>query len=224
LDQKTRELLARARRLSVIAVRTLREILATAWSLAKGPLIFGLQVIAALVVLFEEWGWKPLSEGLAWLAKFAPIAALERSIAGLPPYGALAVFALPATLLFPLKLAALWLITFGHVASATLLFVFAKVASTALIARIFTLTKPVLMQIAWFANLYNLFVPWKDRFFAAIRESWAWRYGRMVKNRVRLAVNRAWTRWRGAAPESTAGRLAANAASLAKSVRNRLKK
>ncbi len=56
--------------------------------------------------------------------------------------------------------------------SATLLFVGAKIASTALVARIFILTKPSLMQIAWFARAFNWFVPWKDAIYAQIRESW----------------------------------------------------
>jgi hypothetical protein len=52
------------------------------------------------------------------------------------------------------------------------------------------------MQIGWFAAGYNWFVPWKDALFARIRSSWAWRYGRMLKNRIRLEINRAWARLR----------------------------
>lgn len=187
---------ARLRRFAVIAIWSLREILATAWHLARGPVVFVLQVAAALIVLFEEWGWRPLSEALAWLARFAPIAKIERMIATLPPYAALLVFALPTTVLLPLKFVAMWLLANGQVAAATGLFLAAKVASTALVARIFTLTKPALMQIGWFARAYTWFVPWKDAFFAVIRASWVWRYGRMVKTRVRHEVKRAWAAWR----------------------------
>jgi hypothetical protein len=197
VDQKPRDWAARLWRATAIALSSLRVILKTAWSIARGPLMFVLQVLAALIILFEEWGWKPLSEALGWLATFAPIAALERWIAGLPPYGALAVFALPMTVLFPLKLAALWLITFGYFGWATIVFVGAKIASTAIIARIFTLTKPALMRIAWFASAYNWFVPWKDAFFKTIRDSFAWRYGRMLKNRIKLEVHQTWVGWRG---------------------------
>lgn len=180
----------------VIAIWSLRQILRTAWSIARGPIIAALQVLAALIVLFEEWGWKPLSELLARLAKFAPIALIERWIAGLGPYGALVVFALPTTFLLPLKFLAMWLLAQGKVWTATGLFAGAKVASTALVARIFTLTKPALMQLVWFARAYNWFVPWKDALFATIRNSWVWRYGRMVKTRVRLQAKQAWAKWR----------------------------
>ncbi len=189
-------LINRLWRVAVIAIWSLRQILRTAWSIARGPIIAALQVLAALIVLFEEWGWKPLSELLARLAKFAPIALIERWIAGLGPYGALVVFALPTTFLLPLKFLAMWLLAQGKVWTATGLFAGAKVASTALVARIFTLTKPALMQLGWFARAYNWFVPWKDALFAQIRASRVWRYGRMVKTRVRLEVKQAWARWR----------------------------
>jgi hypothetical protein len=179
----------------VIAAWAMREILATAWGIVRGPLILVLQVIAALLVLFEEWGWKPLSQALAGLARYAPVALIERWVAALPPYGALAVFALPTAILLPLKFVAVWLLAAGHYWSATGLFVAAKLASTALIARIFTLAKPALMQISWFNRAYTWFVPWKDAFFATIRASWTWRYGRMLKNVVRHEVMQAWTRF-----------------------------
>jgi hypothetical protein len=180
----------------VIVLWVGRELLRNLWVLARGPLISALNVLAALIVLFEEWGWRPLSDLLARLARFAPIAALERAIAGLPPYGALIAIALPTTLFVPLKFVSVWLLANGHFATATLLFVAAKIASTALIARVFLLTKPALMQITWFARAYRWFVPWRDALFAEIRASWVWRYGRMVKTRVRLEIGRAWARVR----------------------------
>ncbi len=182
----------------VRALWLLREILRLIWLIAKPPIMAVLQIIAALIVLFEEWGWKPLSDLLARLARFAPIALIERWIAQLPPYAALVIFALPTTILLPLKFVAMWLLANGKYWTATALFAGAKVASTALIARLFTLTKPALMQIEWFARAYNRFVPWKDALFAQIRASWVWRYGRMVKNAVRHETRQLWIRWRPA--------------------------
>jgi hypothetical protein len=160
---------------------------------------FAVQVVLALVLLFEEWGWRPLSAALAWLGEFKIVARLERVIAGLPPYAALAALALPTSVLFPLKLLALYLVAQGKVVAAGFLFVGAKIASTALIARLFMLTRPALMQLSWFAALYNVVMPWKEALFEKIRASWAWRYGRMLKNRVRLEVKQAWIRLKPAA-------------------------
>ncbi|MGQ0456994.1 MAG: hypothetical protein ACT4OU_08020 [Hyphomicrobium sp.] len=163
--------------------------------MARAPVLFAVNILAALFVLFEEWGWRPLSNLLARLARYRPVAAIERAIAKAPPYAALLVFALPTTLLLPLKFVAMWLLAQGQVAAATGLFIGAKVASTALIARIFLLTKPALMRIPWFARAYGWFMPWKDHLFAIIRASWIWRYGRMVKTRVKLEAGRAWRRF-----------------------------
>ncbi|WP_439542843.1 hypothetical protein [Hyphomicrobium sp.] len=172
------------------AVRLLRSF--GAWIAAAIGLVF--QVVLALILLFEEWGWRPLADALAWLARFKIWARAERAIASLPPYGALAVLALPTSVLFPLKLLAVYLVAQGKLVAAGLLFVGAKIASTALIARLFMLTRPALMQLGWFASAYNWIMPWKEEVFARIRASWAWRYGRMVKNRVRLEAKQAWTR------------------------------
>ena len=86
-----------------------------------------LGVVFALIVLFEQWGWRPLAAALQTIAHVAPIAALERRISRLPPYAALVTFALPTVLLVPLKLFALYLIANGHAFSAGGLFIGAKI-------------------------------------------------------------------------------------------------
>lgn len=166
------------------------------WRALRAGLGGLLNIAAALVLLFEEWGWKPLAEALGWLARFRLVQRIEAWIAGLPPYAALAVFALPATVLFPLKLVALWLLARGMVIVAGALFVGAKIASTALVARIFMLTRPALMQIGWFARAYALVVPWQEAMFAAIRASWAWRYGRIIKARAVKTIRTVYDRLR----------------------------
>lgn len=164
--------------------------LGRSWRLGRSLLFGTLNVVAALILLFEEWGWRPLMQALAWLARFRLVQRIETAIAGLPPYGALAVFALPTAVLFPLKLVALWLMAKGLVLAAGALFVAAKIASTALVARLFMLTRPALMRIGWFARAYQWFVPWKEALFAAIRSSWVWRYGRIVKGRAVRTLRR----------------------------------
>lgn len=155
-----------------------------------------LEVLLALILLFEEWGWRPLAALLGRLARIPWIGRLEQVIVGLPPYGALVAFVAPSLLILPLKLVALYLITSGHALSAALLFIGAKIAGTAILARLFMLTQPKLMQIGWFARSYNWLMPWKDRTFAAIRASWAWRYGRIVKYRVVQGLKARWAVWR----------------------------
>lgn len=186
--------LRRLRVRAAIAVRNASPWLYAAWRALAFVLRRGVEVLLALIVLFEEWGWRPLADLLARLGRWRPWAMMEGAIASLPPYAALAVFALPTALFFPLKLLALYLIAKGQAVLAAVLFALAKVFGTALLARIFQLTQPALMRIAWFAWGYNLFVPWRDALFAKIRATWAWRYGRIVKARAKKAAVAAWAR------------------------------
>jgi hypothetical protein len=162
------------------------------WKLVRPTVVFALNVLAALVLLFEEWGWRPLSNLVAKLARFPLWAAAERRIAGLPPYGALVTLAVPSAILIPAKFIGVYLLVTGHFVTAVAIIIAAKLASTALIARIFYLTKPQLMQIAWFQNSYETFVPWQEALFAHIRNSWAWRYGRILRWRVNNYTRRTW--------------------------------
>jgi hypothetical protein len=151
--------------------------------------------LLALVVLFEEWGWEPLQRALGRLARLPFIGALERWIGALPPRAALVVFVLPSLLLLPVKLVALWLIGQGHAVLGAATVVAAKLIGTALVARLFSLTRPALMQLAWFASLYGRWVAWKDAAMARVRASWPWRAGRVMKR----AAQRRWARWLNAA-------------------------
>jgi hypothetical protein len=174
------------------------------WRACVTLLRYLIEPLFALILLFEEWGWRPLAELLGRLNRWQLWRLLEGIIATLPPYAALAVFVLPTTLLLPMKLFALVLITTGHKLVAGALLLTAKVAGTALLARIFELTQPALMQIGWFAKTYRLFLPWKNAIHARIRLSWVWRQCRMIKARVRDTAARTLARW-----WPKAGRLAA---------------
>lgn len=167
---------------------------ALAWISSVGLLWLrrALGVILALVVLFAEWGWRPLAALLGQLRRLAPIARLENWVQTLSPYAALVAFLLPSLFLLPLKLLALYLIAHGQKLAALGLFAIAKIGGTAIVARLFMLTSPQLLRIAWFARGYHLIMPWKEALFAQIRASWAWRYGRMLKSKVRQLARRAW--------------------------------
>lgn len=140
-----------------------------------------LAAIAAVTIVFWEWGWRPLVALLGRLGRLRPIAALETVVRGLPPYAALAVFALPSLLLLPLKLISFVLIAKGYKLAAAALFAGAKIVGTALVARIYMLTEAALMRIGWFKRAYDIFMPYKQALSAWVRESAVWRFGRRIK-------------------------------------------
>ncbi|HEX4949050.1 MAG TPA: hypothetical protein VFZ34_20400 [Blastocatellia bacterium] len=137
---------------------TLKKILAA-------PFVF----LAAIIVLLEDWLWDDLLRLAAAIGRLPVFRQVELFIVGLPPYAALAMFATPSLLLIPVKLTALWFIAHGQPALGFLTAAAAKVAGTALVARIFTLTKPKLLGIAWFAWLHDRFVTFKAKVYAFIK-------------------------------------------------------
>ena len=147
----------------------------------------------ALFLLFEEWGWEPLAAGFAALGRLPVWRQIERLIIRLPPWAALLAFGIPVLLLIPVKLLALLLLSKGHLGAGLGLVISAKIAGTALAARLFQLTEPALMQLGWFARLYPPWKAWKDRMLRRVRVSGPWRLGRRMKHRARAVMVRFWS-------------------------------
>ena len=141
----------------------------------------------ALFLLFEEWGWEPLAACFAALGRLPVWRQLERLIVRLPPWAALLAFGVPVLVLIPIKLLALYLLGEGHLGMGLGLILAAKLAGTALAARLFQLTQPALMQIRWFARAYTAWKNWKDQMLRQVRSSWPWRAGRRLRQRVKKA-------------------------------------
>ena len=183
-------------RIWLFARPKLRSAAVVVIAFARGPLKTVLktvlQTIAALFVLFYEWGWQPLASALGVVVQYFGFKRISAWIASLPPYGALALFAAPAVSLIPVKLFAVYLFASGHAVAGVSLIVLAKVIGTAIVARIYILTQPQLMSISWFKSAHDRFMPWKERMFAEIRASAAWRTGRIVRVEIKRAVNRTW--------------------------------
>lgn len=154
-------------------------------------LVWPLKWLLALVILFEEWGWEPLQRQLARIGRWPGFRWIEGRVRALPPYAALALFAVPALLLLPVKLAALWLIHQGRTLLGLTIIVLAKVVGTAIVARLFTLSQPALMQLGWFARLYARWSAWKQLLLTWVRASAAWRTAHGLMARLRSQ----WARW-----------------------------
>jgi hypothetical protein len=170
------------------AASSVRAAARAGWSIVKPACRLIFECVLALIIVFEEWGWRPLANLIARIAYLRPIAAFEAWVANLPPYGALAVFALPSLLLLPLKFLALYLIAAGHTIVATLLFIGAKVFGTAIVARLFHVTHDQLMRIAWFKLAYDRLMPIKNALVERVRQSAIWKQGRVIKHQLKTAI------------------------------------
>ena len=145
------------------------------------PLIY----LAALLLLIEEWFWDAGLRLGRLLVGWPPLEALEKRIGALRPYPALCLFVLPALLLFPVKLLALVAIASGHVFSGVCVIVVAKLGGAAALARIYLLTRPALLTLAWFARWHQAFIVLKERWIGRLRDTTAYRYTQMVMARLR---------------------------------------
>jgi hypothetical protein len=161
------------------------------WRVLRGVLL----TLAAMVLFIEEWGWRPLTALAARVARWPPLARFEARIASAPPHLALVLFLVPAVLLFPIKLLALWLIHEGHAVLGIGVIVAAKVLGTALVGRLFVLTERQLMQFAWFARAMNWWLATKQRLKAVVVQSTAWRAARDAMRRARAWLRLCVRRW-----------------------------
>ncbi|MFL6215634.1 MAG: hypothetical protein ACJ74J_17260 [Blastocatellia bacterium] len=148
-------------------------------------------LLAAIIILIEDWLWDDLARLAAAIGRLPVFHQIETLIASLPPYAALVFFAVPSLLLVPVKLLALYFISHGHALFGLLTVIGAKVAGTALVARVFTLTRPRLLRIGWFAWAYERFIAFKASIYAVIKSTALYRIVHRKLERIRAAL-KAW--------------------------------
>jgi hypothetical protein len=129
----------------------------------KRLLLVTLSWFAAIVFLIEEAIWDWTGALMAKLGAVRLIRAIEARITALLPPWALVTFLLPSLILIPAKLIGLHAIATGHVLLGGSVFLLAKLLGMALFSRIFNLTRPALMQLAWFARLYTFVMFYRNR-------------------------------------------------------------
>ena len=137
-------------------------------------------VILALLFLLEAWLWSRLEPIVAALVALLPLKTIKAKTAAaveaLPPSATLVVFLVPVAVLLPVKIAALWLFHEGYWLAGIGALIFAKLAGLGVTAFVFEVTRPKLMQLAWFARLYALVMRGLD---------WAHAMVEPVKRRIR---------------------------------------
>lgn len=119
--------------------------------------------LIAIIFLIEEAIWDWTAKFMARLGQSRFVHAIEARIAAMSPRWALVAFLLPSTILIPAKLIGLHAIAKGHVFIGGTVFVLAKIIGMALFSRIFNLTSPALMQLGWFARLYERVMHYRNK-------------------------------------------------------------
>ncbi|AXS80323.1 hypothetical protein [Dechloromonas sp. HYN0024] len=122
-------------------------------------------ILAALVLWFWEWLWEPLERLMAKIGQWPVLRLLEGWIARTPRYLALACFVIPGAVLLPFKLLGLYFISQGAAFLGIATFLAAKVVGTALVARIFSLTRQQLLEIPWFCRAFGAVMRFRSYIF-----------------------------------------------------------
>ena len=130
--------------------------------------------VAAAIVFFEDVLLHYLGLAMAAIARWPPIARIEGWLAGLPPWAALIAFVAPSTLVLPVKLAAVWFAMQGKFVLATGAIVLGKVVATALVARLYKILRPTLLQLSWYLRAETWLFDFRDRVYGFVRALPAW--------------------------------------------------
>jgi hypothetical protein len=167
-----------------------------------------LWILLAIIFLIEAWLWDHLEPIVATVVAWLPLRAFKQWLAdrvdSLSPAMTLIVFIAPIIPLFPLKLAGFWLLAHEYWMSAILTIIFAKFLGVGVAAFVFDVTRPKLLEMAWFEKLYEFVLalrakamalvdPIKQRIRAALRgngEGWSSRALRLIQ-RFRKSVHEA---------------------------------
>lgn len=127
-------------------------------------------LLAACLIWFWEWLWEPLEQLMARLGRLPLLKTMEAWISAAPPYPALLCFLIPGAVLLPFKIAGLYFIAHGAPLAGFAIFLAAKIVGTALVARIFSLTRQQLLQIGWFYRLYTRTTAFRERIFTLLHQ------------------------------------------------------
>lgn len=163
-------------------------------------------VLLAIIFLIEAWLWDHLEPIVAWVVARLPLNVFKEWLAervdALSPAMTLIVFIVPIIPLFPLKLIGLWLLAHEYWMSAIATILFAKFLGVGVTAFVFDVTRPKLLEMAWFEKLYEfvlelrakataLVEPVKQRIREIFRgDGWSSRMLRLIQ-RFRKSVHEA---------------------------------
>jgi hypothetical protein len=141
--------------------------------------------VVAAVVFFEDVLLHYLGLAMARLAKWPPVAWLERWLRGLPTWAALLAFVAPSALVLPVKLSAVWFALHHRYGLSVASVVIGKMLATALVARLYRVLHPTLVTMPWFLRAETWLFAWRDRLYAFVRAIPAWQRAVAIIQRAR---------------------------------------
>ncbi len=131
-------------------------------------------VLAALWIMFEEWVWDNIMAVMEKIGRLKIINRFDTFLIKQNPFLLLSLFLFPFLIMIPAKIYGLYLVADGKAVRGILIFVLAKGIITAIITRLFFVTKDKLMQIKAFAASYAWIKEKKEWLYAELNKLPAW--------------------------------------------------
>jgi hypothetical protein len=124
-------------------------------------------ILLAIIFLIEAWLWDHLEPIVARLVAAIPLNSFKQwlgeRVDTLSPAMTLIVFIVPAIPLFPLKMVGVWLLMHEYWMSALTTILFAKLVGVGVTAFLFDVTRPKLLEMAWFEKLYEFVLALREK-------------------------------------------------------------
>ena len=161
--------------------------------------IIGRIILAILLILWTLLEalllpiFRPLVARLSELRLFDWLGSL---LGRLPPYAALAIFAVPFIVIEPIKAFALYWFGVGHFIQGGVLYVLSHLASILIVERIYFAAHEPLMQIGWFKRLMTWLDGLRRTGLDWARATMVWRASARLAGGVKATV-RGWLRAAG---------------------------
>jgi hypothetical protein len=147
-----------------------------------------LLILAALWMLFEDWVWDHIVALMEVAGRLKSINRFETFLAKQNRYLLLAFFTFPFLIMIPAKLYGLFLIASGKVVRGVIIFVMAKALITALVTRLFVISRDKLLQIEAFAAFYYWLMRKKAWLYSEVRKLPGWQTTRIRIAKIKMRL------------------------------------
>ncbi|MBF0473473.1 MAG: hypothetical protein HQK91_03560 [Nitrospirae bacterium] len=124
-------------------------------------------IIAAVWLLFEDWVWDSI---VKIIKKVNIIKSFEDYLSRQNQYFLLTLFIFPFLIMIPAKIYGLYLIANGKIMMGVTIFIMAKITITALVTRLYIISKDKLLEIKTFARFYYWFDEKKEWLYTELNK------------------------------------------------------
>jgi len=144
--------------------------------------------LAAIWMMFEDWVWDNILAVMERVGRLKAVVHVEAFIAKQSPYLLLSLFLFPFLIMVPAKIYGLYLIANGKILRGVAIFIAAKVLITALVTRLFTISKEKLLMIKPYAVFYHWFQDKKEWLYSELHKLPAWQTARKQMTQFKIKL------------------------------------